>query len=753
MNLGSWHLEWSPWGMTGALLLVAIGLWITPREWMRAGKDRIRRFLVLLRWVGIMLVAFTLLKPERVQRVSQAEKPRVHVLWDDSLSNRTRDQLDPFHPGEPPLTREGWIQSLLEASHWEPLQERFDIRFLPLSRIADAPAREDGTDLYGALHAQMQSTQNLRAVVLLSDGDWNTGKNPLSAASALGARKIPVFTLQAGADTHLPDVEASALQVPAYSMVGERVAASFRIQNHLPREVRTRVTLSTQEALLAERDIVIPAHGELSETLPFTPQEEGELRLRLEVPVQEGEVNPDNNAQEAQLSVRRETLKVLLIDTLPRWEIRYLRNALARDPGVELRTVLVHPQLGAARGEGYLPEIPARMEALQSFDVVFVGDIGMRKAEGATVRSEGFTDESAQLLRTLVEEQASGLVFLPGPEGHQRSLRDSPLADLMPVEVDADAAVSRASPAVAPALEGSPRDAEGHLELTLRGRSHWLTLLTADPASNESVWRTLPGFQWYAPVVRARTGSEVLAVHDSARTSHGRVPLLVTRNAGLGKVLYMGTDSAWRWRRGVEDTYHYRFWGQVVRWMAHQRHLSHAEGVRLFYTPQAPQQGDTVQVHATLLDTLGIPVGKAEARITLSSPGGARETLPLTAGSSTWGALSGAFKPREAGTYTLFLESPSTGRSLTTTLEVRASAVEKIGVPARSAVMREIALLSGGSWLSGEAVAALPEKLNLLPEHPAVETRLRLWCHPVWEGIILAVWLALWAGRKFRGLA
>ena len=70
---------------------------------------------------------------------------------------------------------------------------------------------------------------------------------------------------------------------------------------------------------------------------------------------------------------------------------------------------------------------------------------------------------------------------------------------------------------------------------------------------------------------------------------HGRIPLLVTRAAGNGKVLYMGTDAAWRWRKGVEDTYHYRFWGQVVRWMSHQRHLAQEEGIRFFYTPRSAE--------------------------------------------------------------------------------------------------------------------------------------------------------------------
>src|SRR6266404_4244002 len=67
-----------------------------------------------------------------------------------------------------------------------------------------------------------------------------------------------------------------------------------------------------------------------------------------------------------------------------------------------------------------------------------------------------------------------------------------------------------------------------------------------------------------------------------------------TRAAGSGKVLFMGTDSAWRWRRGVEDKYHYRFWSQVVRWMAHQRHLSEKQGILLTFSLEVPQAGETV---------------------------------------------------------------------------------------------------------------------------------------------------------------
>ncbi len=751
---GDWHWEFSFWGVAGGIALGLGALLLLPREWSRSGKDRVRRALALTRFAATLLVGITLLKPEKTIRIPLKEKPSIHVLWDDSASMGTRDHLDPQHPESPPITREQWVRSQLEPPLWEALRNRFELRFFPLSQIPESPGPAEGTDLHAALRTQLRAAVPPRAVVLLGDGDWNTGKNPLSAASELGARGIPVFTVQAGADTPLPDVEVHSLQLPSYSMVGERVAASFRLINRLNREVRTRVILTSAETQWAEREVVIPAQGELSETLTFAPQQEGELHLRLEVPVQAGEVNPDNNVQQARLSVRRETLKVLLIDSLPRWEIRYLRNALSRDPGIELRTVMLHPQLGAARGEGYLAEIPSRMEQLQAYDVVFVGDVGTPSvpSPGSPRKTAGLTEENTRQLRTLVEEQASGLVFLPGPEGLQNSLKDSALGDLFPVETQPGTSMPGPPNSVLGDSSGRA-DEDGRLELTLRGRSHWLTLLTADPASNESVWRALPGFRWYAPVTRARSGSEVLAVHDSARNSHGRIPLLVTRNAGLGKVLYMGTDSAWRWRRGVEDTYHYRFWGQVVRWMAHQRHLSHGEGVRLFYTPASPKQGDAVHVHATLLDQLGIPVGDAQAQLTVTAPGGSRETLPMTPGTSAWGAVSSRFQPRETGTYRLSLESPSTGRSLATTIEVQNASAEKIGGPARGAVLREIALLSGGSWThAGESQSVL-ETLGQLPLHPPAETRFRLWCHPLWEAIILGLWLALWAGRKFRGLA
>jgi hypothetical protein len=348
--------------------------------------------------------------------------------------------------------------------------------------------------------------------------------------------------------------------------------------------------------------------------------------------------------------------------------------------------------------------------------------------------------EQATMLRGLIEQQASGLVFLPGPLGRQKSLADSALGDLIPVDTD----YSKGS--------GFASGAEARLELTFRGRDHWLTMLATDTNANQAVWRGLPGFYWYAPVVKVRPGAEVLAVHEAARNPNGRIPLLVTREAGNGKVLYMGTDSAWRWRKGVEDTYHYRFWGQVVRWMSHQRHLAQDEGIRFFYTPEQPKRGDKVRLNATVLDKLGAPITQGKVSVTLKAPGGTSETIELAAENEEWGVNSGVFTPQEGGKYQVEIASKSAGRSLKATLDVSVPTLEKEGRPANLGILREISALTNGKFGSPADLAQMVNGMSLLPERKPEEIRFRLWCDKWWCVALLGLFAFYWMGRKIGGL-
>ena len=737
-----WQINLAPWalGVAGAFLIASV--WFFFRSLGREGSTGGMVGLHALRLLIAALVALTFLRPERVLLTKRNEQPRVAILWDASGSMATRDVVVGANPAVP---RAEWVKEQMDAKFWAPLEKRYQVS---IEEFATPPAdpkadveTEIGTDLNSALERVLKAHSDLRAVLLFTDGDWNLGKSPITGATALAQRDVPVFTIGTGSERYLPDVELQTVLAPSYGLLNERISVFVTLQNHLDREVKTTVTVSGAGGATGSKSVTIPPMAQIQDMVVFTPQAEGEGDFTVKIPVEKEEHFPENNERKFRMAVRKETLKVLVVDSQPRWEFRYLRNALMRDPGVQVSTVLFHPLLGMGEGPGYLGAFPSKREDLQAYDVVFLGDVGVTKGM--------LTPEQATMLRGLIEQQASGLVFLPGPLGWQKTLKDSPLGDLLPVETDYEKGAGMVN-----FTQGSGFNTAGEtkLELTFRGRDHWLTMLATDPAANQSVWRGLAGFYWYAPVVKAKPGAEVLAVHESARNQSGRIPLLVTRSSGSGKVLFMGTDAAWRWRKGVEDTYHYRFWSQIVRWMSHQRHLAQSDGMRFFFTPEAPKRGEKVRMSTTVLNKMGTPVTEGKVTVTLKAPGGTSEAIELASENSEWGVYQGTFTPREGGSYQVEVANDTAGRRLKTQIDVSVPTLEKVGLPAKLDVLREIGALTGGKFAAPGELAGMLSSLSLLPERKPEELRFRLWCDPWWCGALLALFSGYWIGRKVLGL-
>ncbi|EMI19180.1 hypothetical protein RMSM_03893 [Rhodopirellula maiorica SM1] len=316
------------------------------------------------------------------------------------------------------------------------------------------------------------------------------------------------------------------------------------------------------------------------------------------------------------------------------------------------------------------------------------------------------------------------------------SLVDSPLGDLLPVTLDESQ----------PTGWGS-RTAS-HFALTELGRHSLLTKLADNDDANARVWSGLPGFQWYAPVVRASAGAEVLAVHEDASNQYGRTPLIVTRSARAGKVLFMGTDGAWRWRRGVEDLYHYRFWGQVVRWMAYQHRMSKG----LFYSPEQPRMNQRVTLNANRLDRDGNPLVADDVSVQVVAPSGQIQNVVLENVDDTWGAYAGAFTPSEAGDYQVTMVAGASDTPFKTLIHVQQAQIERIGKPARPEVLGEIAKISRGELFSLGQVEAMQNAVRAISVPTSQTRRVQLWSHPLIAIVLIGLLGLFWGVRKRAGL-
>ena len=717
--------------VVGALLFVLVVALLALLAWRRSGWRTSIGILEILRVLVAVGIAITLNQPEWRETFKPNSKPVVAVLHDVSGSMETRDILNPQDPGAEARTRLETAAPLTDPALWKPLAERMDTVIESFSSKED-PAPE-ASDLHAALMNLLEQHPRLAAVVLATDGDWNTGEAPSLAATRLRMKGVPVFAVPVGADSRLPDVEIASFDVPTFAVAGKPLRIPFSIDSSLPRDEIIGVTMTSSTGAEIRQEFTLPAMGRLQDAMVWRPGAPGKVRLTLEVPKTGTERNIENNKIGADLDIRQEQLRVLVVESFPRWEYRYLRNALERDPGVEVSTLLFQPDLGKPGvGRGYLPAFP-KDEELTKFDVIFLGDVGTGTGQ--------LTNEQCTSIAKLVRDQASGLVFLPGLRGYSASLLQTPLAELLPVVWD----------------EAQPRGwgtaAPGRLTLTDAGTNSLLTKLEDTGEASARVWSTLPGFQWYAPALRAKAGTEVLATHATETNQFGRIPLIVTRTYGAGKILYMGSDGAWRWRRGVEDKYHYRFWGQVARWMAYQRNMAQGEKMRLFFAPDRPRTGGTLTLNANVISLTGEPLreGAVIAEI-VSATGKPTSVRLLPAGAEAWGLFTGVFTPTEPGDYKVRLTCAEAGTALETIVSVQGTRKEKRGQPARPEVLREIAQLTRGQFIESTDPTAILAAVSALPPQEMTERRLQLWAHPAWAGILIALLAAFWIGRKAAGM-
>ncbi|MXV74167.1 VWA domain-containing protein [Candidatus Poribacteria bacterium] len=717
--------------MALGLFIVAVTGVLCWLAWHRSGYRMQTGWLELLRFVLVCLVVTTLNQPEWLKIQPPDRRSTLAVLWDQSKSMETRDVFDDQDLSGERKSRAETIQPLMSEAVWKPSDTTdLNVVFEPFSSQLD-PA-EEATDLNAGLSHVLDNHANLRGVVLLSDGDWNVGNSPVEAATRFRMKGIPVFAVGVGSKVPLPDLELVRMDAPTFGVTNKQLRIPFVVRSTLGQDRDVSVTLSVNNEAKVTKVVGVPAMSQAQDNIVWTPPATENYTLNLRIAQDAEELIPENNEISAPISIREEQLRVLVIESFPRWEYRYLRNALERDQGVEVTCLLFHPELPqVGGGRTYIKRFPDARE-LSRYDVVFLGDVG--------VKEDQLTTEQARELRKLVSAQASGIVFMPGRSGSHDTLIPGPLDDLYPVILDP------ATP------QGVGSNIQGYFALTASGQRSLLTRLGDTDQDNGEVWRKLPGFFWYTGVKRTKAGTETLAVHDQVSTASGRVPLIVTKTYGTGKVLFMGTDSAWRWRHGVEDKYHYRFWSQVARWMAYRRQMAQSEAIRLFYSPDRPNVDDVLTLNANAIDNVGGPLDRGSVVVQAISPSGKTQTIRLQPGTEDLaGLFVGSFVPKEPGNYRLIASSSETGASVQTDLSVQGLNREQQGRLARFDVLDEIAKITEGKLVPVSEVPNLLEHLAALPEPAPTVHRTRLWAHPIWAGVLVFLLGAFWVTRKMNG--
>jgi hypothetical protein len=744
------------WVVVAGLLLAAGLVWFYARSLAAFPRTR-RTVLLVLRAALLILILVMMLRPVLLFSLEGIVRQQLVVLIDNSASMQIRDQrrdeqdlrrvglvdgrLDPRKGLAQPVPKiEGEMparSALVASALSNPvldlarrIAEHSDVDVWSfaseISRVAADPAvgptwtkdlAFDGkTSAPGDAVAQIldrKRGQSLGGILLITDGAANRGM-PLGQAAALAQQAgVPLHVYGVGIENPV-DLAIRAIHLPDLAFVDEETEVRVTVQARNLTGRRFTLGLTSKGRKLGEQSFEAAATGEQQVAVRIKPDKAGDWDLEASLPVVGEELVRENNTARATLAVSDRKVRVLLLETLPRWENRFLLSMLQRDRRMDAKIHLLDGDADLVEGPDsiYLKDLPKERKDLFAYDVVIVGEVDPVRLGPAM----------QQTLVELVSERSGGVIFLSGPEFNPAKMGAAVLGRLLPVEAEDVKAPWSTLTKLQP------------VRLTPEGRDSLLLRLSPDAEQNEKDWESFPGFFWSAPALRTRPAAELLATVQipGVREGSGTRPLLAAQNYGSGRVLYIGTDELWRLRRGRGEAWHTRLWNQMVTHAASKRLRNASARIQLAPEKTLYVTGERVVVSGRVFDKDLEPVRDRSLRAVLaiqpSATGSAavRREVVLQADGAQPGFFRAEFPAEVDGDYRLTLDNESVSfRSWTPDEELAATAMER-------EILLEATRASGGTFFREENLADLPG---------AVRSEARRLPSPVTVDVIHSPWL------------
>jgi hypothetical protein len=738
-------------------LLAALGLAV---YWRTAALSRpLRTLLGGLRLLVLALLVGILLGPSALRWVSEQNyRRKLVVAMDTSCSFGTKD-VDGRSRFE--AARQAWLDPKLINA----LRNHFDLRFYryderlaatglgPLWEMTGPEGRQTciGSAVRRLLETEFAHEVEPAGILLIGDGHETGAGDPVGAAQAAGQLGVPIWTSCLGGPAKSRDV---ALVTPSgqeslFTNQTGRITAKLVQSGFDPEEV--------QVALLREGKPVqqqpVALRGRAVSDVAFDIREDRPGLYEYEVRTEPlaGEADTTNNSRCVFVRVSNEKIKVLLVETQPYWDTKFLAQCLRADPQMELTQIVRYGRTGftAIRAATTRPAggnepgeqtvlLPRTKADLFQYDVLIFG-----KGLPAFL-----PPERMGLLKEYLDERGGGIVFARGrpydPAAHN----------------GAEAAQSLS--ALEPAVWGEDYVRELQIELTPAGRVH-PSFQFAGKYPPDLIVKELPGMIGAVRVRKEKAAALVLARSQASGTpptaDDAPTAAVAYENYGKGRVVSILSEGLWRWSLLPAKYQQFekiapfdQFWRQMVRWLATGADFLPGQDVALTIAQFPENLGDTAQIEVRLKCP---PQAATSATLTATGPGGQSQPLPLDRANEDGGVLRSSFEAKKPGVYRVMLRTPQmTPPQQETRFCVYDYSVETIDTSADPTTMREIAEASGGQYLDASAPRRL---LGLLErKHPVRQAQREvefIWDRPsVFAGIVGLLAIE-WFIRRRRGVA
>ena len=702
--------------------------------------------LLSIRIALIALLAFCLFRPVLIVKAAVAQQNFLAVLIDDSRSMQIDDSDEGQTRGE--YARQQFGDRT--AATLKRLSDKFVVRTFRFSSSAarlGSPAELTfggvETKLGAALEGARQELAGLplAGMVLVSDGADTTDAALTEAVLSLKAAALPVFTVGVGQDHLTRDIQVDRVSTPRQALKGTSLLIDAVVKQ--TGYAGETVTLDVEDAgrIVGTQQLKLPADGEpASVRVRVMAGDAGPRVLKFRISPQRDEVISQNNARESLVDVLDRPERILYFEGQPRFEMKFIRQAIREDKNLQLVTLLrtaesKYLRLGVDDPEHLAAGFPKTREELFAYRGLVLGSI----------EASAFTGDQLRMIAEFVEKRGGGLLVLGGSGSFSEGgYAGTPVADVLPVVLDR---VVRAAngPTVSTALVIRP---------TRAGEGHAVTQIAANEAASSARWPELPTLTSVNPIRAVKPGATVLlSGADERRRDH---IVLASQRYGRGKAIAQPVQDTWLWqmhaKMSLEDQTHENYWRQMLRWLVD----GVPDTVDVHTVADRVQPGEPVTLVADVVDRAFLELNDARVVARVKRPNGTVDTVPMQWTGEQNGEYRATFATVEAGIYTAEVEAvrgtTAVGRSATQ-VRVVPSDAEYFDASMQPARLRRIAEETGGRFYTAGKLTGLVEDLQYTGRGVTTIEERELWHMPIVLIALLGLMFAEWALRRRVGLA
>ncbi len=732
------------------------------------GSIHLRQKLVPAKWVAIHFVLrvlalavflVCLLQPVIGFTRNVALKPDLLVLVDTSESMGIKDQASD-------KSRLDYVRNGINSGLLSKMESRFNVMLFSFDKTSRPANKEELANLSangtttryaesvrGAWDFYQQdvssrditSTPPVRAV-LVSDGEDLSNEDSVKVAQDLG---LPIYTLgpaQPKSENAPANIVVSSVQSPRRVLLGSesRILATIR-QKNMDNKPLELVLMENGKEVMVQNATFPSGVNERQIRFHHRPTEPGLKVYEFFVREKDAPANPAVKpapAYRLSINVMDDKHEVLLIQDTWRWDFRYIRRVLENDPSFAFTGFLRRG--GGAYVQAAEPDrrvrvggFPESQGELEGFDTIILSGVDYANMSRRTANA---------IYRLVVEDGKSLVVIADSNIGTVVKVPQIYL--LLPVDLN-------------PQVAGQAIDGPIAVHVTPEGLSSPF-FFTPQGNTDKSIWKNLPALGDIFPAIKKRPGATILLeAHDEKRelmNAYGWAIVMAEQTVGRGRVLYIGTDTLWRWqslaRIGPNSglTPYELFWQQAMRAMTPARSSTGGVYVELQTNRSKYEAGQKVQVRAKIENTRPLDRPVIEANVLM--PDGQSLPLGFSAHPTEKGVYLAEFEPTKEGQYRLTAQVVTGGKTIAdtvTAIDVDAPRGERNSIDVNLANLARIADGTGGKVIDVNNSETWPVVDNANEVRADRRFSWRLWDNYSLLILLCVIFGVDWTIRLLRG--